>query len=242
MVIYMSEFPPWNLLTNFDLWFIVDMKIAQIYKLTWVLYYNLNIFEFIYCLCYRSWSTQSGGHWETTGVWTLSRPSMTDRWTNTPSTQADKCRSRSILLNLRNYLIIFFFRPVGILKKQKTSICLSFFMLSIIIFKTVHIVNWSAIYMYIHLCNFMNELFSTIFYLLLSLPVRLQEIIFNCFFGSQIWKNDLWYVHGRNRQTGPGEATEAWTSVRRERIRRIIHQGALLHKICFRNWKVRTSV
>lgn len=182
MVIYMSEFPPWNLLTNFDLWFIVDMKIAQIYKLTWVLYYNLNIFEFIYCLCYRSWSTQSGGHWETTGVWTLSRPSMTDRWTNTPSTQADKCRSRSILLNLRNYLIIFFFRPVGILKKQKTSICLSFFMLSIIIFKTVHIVNWSAIYMYIHLCNFMNELFSTIFYLLLSLPVRLQEIIFNCFF------------------------------------------------------------
>lgn len=30
MVIYMSEFPPWNLLTNFDLWFIVDMKIAQI--------------------------------------------------------------------------------------------------------------------------------------------------------------------------------------------------------------------
>lgn len=147
---------------------------------------------------------------------------------------------RSILLNLRNYLIIFFFRPVGIFKNQKTSICLSFFMLSIIIFKTVHIVNWSAIYMYIHLYNFMNELFSTIFYLLLSLPVRLQEIIFNCFFGSQIWKNDLWYVHGRNRQTGPGKATEAWTSVRRERIRRIIHQGALLHKICFRNWKVRT--
>lgn len=34
MVIYMSEFPPWNLLTNFDLWFIVDMKIAQIADLT----------------------------------------------------------------------------------------------------------------------------------------------------------------------------------------------------------------
>lgn len=34
MVIYMSEFPPWKLLTNFDLWFIVDMKIAQIADLT----------------------------------------------------------------------------------------------------------------------------------------------------------------------------------------------------------------
>lgn len=54
-------------------------------------------------------------------------------------------------------------------------------MLSIIIFKTVHIINLSAIYMYIHLYNFMNELFSTIFYMLLSLLVRLQERIFICF-------------------------------------------------------------
>lgn len=35
--------------------------------------------------------------------------------------------------------------------------------------------------MYIHLYNFMNELFSTIFYMLLSLLVRLQERIFICF-------------------------------------------------------------
>lgn len=148
---------------------------------------------------------------------------------------------RSILLTLRNYLIILL-SPSKNFKKPENLNMSFFFHTSIIIFKTVQIVNWSALYMYIYLYNFMNELFSTIFYLLLSLPVRLQEIIFNCFFGSQIWKNDLWYVHGRNRQTGPGEATEAWTSVRRERIRRIIHQGALLHKICFRNWKVRTSV
>lgn len=33
-VIYVSEFLLRNLLTNFDLWFIVDMKIAQITDLT----------------------------------------------------------------------------------------------------------------------------------------------------------------------------------------------------------------
>lgn len=107
MVIYMSEFPPWNLLTNFDLWFIVDMKIAQIYKLTWVLYYNLNIFEFIYCLCYIGHDQHRVGGagrrrvsglcqdrvWPTGGQ-TLHQPRQTN------------VGQRSILLNLRNYLII----------------------------------------------------------------------------------------------------------------------------------------
>lgn len=46
-VIYVSEFLLRNLLTNFDLWFIVDMKIAQITDLTWVLYYNLYIEVYI---------------------------------------------------------------------------------------------------------------------------------------------------------------------------------------------------
>lgn len=167
------------------------------------------------------------------GVWTLSRPSMTDRWTNTPSTQADKCRSKVNFIEFKklfNYILLSSSRYF----KKPENLNMSFFFHAF----HHHIQNCS----YSQLISFMNELFSTIFYLLLSLPVRLQEIIFNCFFGSQIWKNDLWYVHGRNRQTGPGKATEAWTSVRRERIRRIIHQGALLHKICFRNWKVRTSV
>lgn len=46
-VIYVSEFHLRNLLTNFDLWFIVDMKIAQITDLTWVLYYKLYIEVYI---------------------------------------------------------------------------------------------------------------------------------------------------------------------------------------------------
>lgn len=146
---------------------------------------------------------------------------------------------RSILLNLRNYLIILL-SSSRYLKKPENLNMSSFFHAF-----HHHIQNcsYSQLISYIHVHSFVQFhewiVFYNFLYAIVS-PCKTARKNLYLFFGSQIWKNDLWYVHGRNRQTGPGEATEAWTSVRRERIRRTIHQGALLHKICFRNWKVHT--
>ena len=57
----------------------------------------------------------------------------------------------------------------------------------------------------------------------------------------QVWKDDLWYVHGRDSATGVVWADDARSSLQPSTQWAALWTSTILHQVHLRNWKVMTD-